>query len=693
MNALNQPVTSLTGITAETAKKLQKLNVSVIQDLLFHLPLRYENRTENRAIGSLSVGQQALIHGQVEFADILRRKKRSMICRISDGTGFIDLRFFHFNTRQFNSFTPGTLLSCFGAVRQGYAGLEIVHPEYKIVSAIDAQPEHSSLTPIYPLTEGIRQATLRGLIEQALNLCQQQTEVLEDYLPESLLQQYQYPPLLQALQSLHNPTPQTPFGQLENRSTPALKRLAFEELLSRSLSLQQHKNQQQRWQAASLVLDDEIKQKFIHSLPFELTAAQQRVIAEIEADCNRPHPMLRLVQGDVGSGKTLVAACTALLALANGCQVAIMAPTELLAEQHSRNFKAWFKIFDYPVAFLSGQLKVSERRQLLSNIGDGTAKVVIGTHALFQEAVSFHDLGLIVIDEQHRFGVHQRLALLAKGEKEDRRPHQLVMTATPIPRTLAMLQYADLDISVIDQLPAGRKSVKTSVMSADRRFDVIARLQDWIGQGHQGYWVCPLIEESENLQYEAAEKTAVQLGASLPAVRIGLVHGRMKAAEKEAVMQAFKVHELDLLVATTVIEVGVDVPNASLMIIENSERLGLSQLHQLRGRVGRGSQASFCLLLYQAPLTPIAQQRLEIIRSREDGFAIAEHDLRLRGAGELMGTKQTGSGKFKIADPDKDSTLLQPAQRAAAMILQQHPEIVEPLIQRWIGNQTEYAEV
>ena len=693
MNILNQAVTSLSEITADTAQKLQKLNIFVIQDLLFHLPLRYENRAENRAIGSLLVGQQVLISGQVEFTDILRRKKRSMICRISDGTGFIDLRFFYFNTRQFNALTPGTLLSCFGSVRQGYAGLEIVHPEYKIVPALNKGEEQCSLTPVYPLTEGLKQTTLRALIKQALDLCVQQPDLLIDYLPEKLLQQYQYPSLLKALQNLHNPDLNTPAQSLENANTPALKRLAFEELLTRSLSLQKHKSQQQYWQAPVFTLNPTIKKEFINSLPFTLTNAQQRVINEIENDCQKNHPMLRLVQGDVGSGKTIVAACTALLALANHYQVAIMAPTELLAEQHYRNFKAWFKEFDYPVVFLSGQLKTSTRKQLLSDISDATAKVIIGTHALFQETVAFHCLGLIIIDEQHRFGVHQRLALRAKGESVDNRPHQLVMTATPIPRTLAMLQYADLDISIIDQLPAGRKSVITRVKSAERRHEVIERLYYWIKEGHQGYWVCPLIEESEKLQYEAAEKTAEQLMAILPEFRIGLVHGRMKSSEKDSVMQLFKAHQLDLLVATTVIEVGVDVANASLMIIENAERLGLSQLHQLRGRVGRGSQDSFCLLLYQSPLSEIARERLRIIRDIHNGFKIAEEDLRLRGAGELMGTRQTGSIQFKIAHPDRDSDLLKAATQAAYTILHHYPDAVEPLIKRWIGELVQYAEV
>ncbi len=690
---LNQAVISLITVSTNTAQRLEKLGIFLIQDLLFHLPLRYENQIKNCNIGSLSPGQQVLISGQVEFVDILRRKKRSMICRISNQTGSIDLRFFHFNTQQFNALKPGTLLSCSGVIRQGYAGLEIVHPQYKIVTAMDLQPEQQILTPVYPLTEGIKQSTLRHLINQVLNLCQQQPELLIDYLPETILQQYHYPKLLDALQSLHNPDKNMRYDLLENKTSPAFKRLAFEEFLTRSLFMLQHKSQQQQGKASVFKTNINLKKQFINALPFQLTAAQQRVMGEIEVDCSQSKPMLRLIQGDVGSGKTVVAAYTALLALANHYQVAIMTPTELLAEQHHRNFSHWFKDFAYPVALLTGQLTTATRKQTLIEIASGKAKIVIGTHALFQEAVNFSNLELIIIDEQHRFGVHQRLALRAKAQSADKRPHQLVMTATPIPRTLAMLHYADLDISIIDQLPQGRKAVITRVISSDRRLEIIERIRYRIAQGYQGYWVCPLIEESENLDYEAAKKTFSQLSLSLPQMRIGLIHGRMKSGEKNKLMQRFKARELDLLVATTVIEVGVDVANASLMIIENAERLGLSQLHQLRGRVGRGSQDSYCLLLYQSPLKPIAQQRLRIIRSTNDGFKIAEEDLRLRGAGELIGTRQTGSQQFKIAHPDNDRELLMPAQQTAYHFLQHYPILIEPLIKRWLGAATDYAEV
>jgi ATP-dependent DNA helicase RecG len=664
-----------------------------MHDLLFHLPLRYENCVENASIGQLVLGQQVLISGQVLFVDILRRKKRAMICRISDSTGFIDLRFFHFNTQQFNALTPGTLISCRGMVRQGYVGLEMIHPHYKIITQVALQSQQSTLYPIYPLTSGLNQSTLQNLINQVLVLCQQQPELLIDYLPKSILQDYHYPTLLTALQNLHHPDHHASIALIENRQSPAFKRLAFEEFLAHSLSMLNKKSQQQHWQALTFKPNNALKQQFINGLGFELTVAQQRVVGEIETDCQRSQPMLRLLQGDVGSGKTIVAALATLLALTNGYQIAIMAPTELLAEQHYHYFNHWFSPLAYSVVLLTGQLNTSRRKQILAEINATQAQVIIGTHALFQASVVIPKLALIIIDEQHRFGVHQRLALRAKGQAGNKRPHQLVMTATPIPRTLAMLQYADLAISIIDELPKGRKAVNTRVISAQRRLEIIERLHHWIAQGYQGYWVCPLIEQSEKFNYEAAEKTVAQLRSNLPEAGIGLIHGRMKSVEKSQLMQAFKAHELDLLVATTVIEVGVDVANAQLMIIENSERLGLSQLHQLRGRVGRGNQDSYCILLYQSPLTDIAQQRLTIIRATHDGFKIAEEDLRLRGAGELMGTRQTGAQQFKVAHPDKDCELLKSVESVAKTLLQQNPTIVEPLIKRWLGDSIHYAEV
>ncbi|MGZ8182095.1 MAG: ATP-dependent DNA helicase RecG [Methylobacter sp.] len=695
-NALNQPVGILTGIGAQTANRLQKLGLYVIQDLLFHLPLRYEDRTRVYRIGSLKAGMTALISGTVEFIDVLPRGRKSLVCRISDGSGFINLRFFHFSASQHNALKPGTLISCFAEVRYGFAGLEMVHPEYKVIANPDDCITETRLTPVYPLTEGLSQNVIRKAVKQALDLCNRNPELLTDWIPESILKQYRYPALADAIQTLHAPDESVSVEALQNGSVPALKRLAFEELLAHYLVLRTTRNKTKAWQAPSFPVDASSQlstDHFIRSLPFKLTGAQQRVIAEIEADCRKQHPMMRLVQGDVGSGKTIVSAYAALLALTAGYQVAVMAPTELLAEQHFRNFSAWFDGFDTQVVYLTGQLKGNARKETLQALEDGTANIIIGTHALFQDAVNFHRLGLIIIDEQHRFGVHQRLALREKGQQGGIRPHQLVMTATPIPRTLAMLQYSDLDISIIDELPPGRKPIVTSVIPAERRADVIDRINSWVGKKRQVYWVCTLIEESEVLQCEAAEKTAETLTQALPNVRVALIHGRMKSAEKDAVMQDFKNHRIDLLVATTVIEVGVDVPNAGLMIIENPERLGLSQLHQLRGRVGRGNDDSYCLLMYQAPLSDTARHRLGVLRDSNDGFVIAEKDLELRGPGEVMGTRQTGQMHFKIADLARDSALLDTVQQIGDSFFTQAPQAIQPLCDRWLGASTEYSEV
>jgi len=695
-NALNQPVGILTGIGAQTANRLQKLGLCTLQDLIFHLPLRYEDRTRVYPICSLKPGMSVLISGTVEFLDVLPRGRKSLICRISDGTGFISLKFFHFSASQHNALKPGTSISCFAEVRYGFAGLEMVHPEYKVIANPDACITESRLTPVYPLTEGLGQNVIRKAVKQALNLCSHEPELLTDWIPESVLKQYRYPSLADAIQTLHAPDESVSIEALQNGSVPALKRLAFEELLTHFLILRTTRNKTKAWQAPSFSVGAAGKtatDHFLRSLPFKLTGAQQRVIAEIEADCRLQHPMMRLVQGDVGSGKTVVSAYAALLALTAGYQVAVMAPTELLAEQHMRNFSSWFEGFQTQVAFLTGQLKGNARKTALQALEDGTAGIIIGTHALFQDSVRFHRLGLIIIDEQHRFGVHQRLALREKGQQGNIRPHQLVMTATPIPRTLAMLQYSDLDISIIDELPPGRKPIVTSVIPAERRADVIDRINGWVSKKRQVYWVCTLIEESEVLQCEAAEKTAETLTEALPNVRVALIHGRMKSAEKDAVMQAFKNHQIDLLVATTVIEVGVDVPNAGLMIIENPERLGLSQLHQLRGRVGRGSDDSYCLLMYQAPLSDTARHRLGVLRDSNDGFVIAEKDLELRGPGEVMGTRQTGQMHFKIADLARDAELLDTVQQIGDSFLTQSPQAIQPLCDRWLGASTEYSEV
>jgi ATP-dependent DNA helicase RecG len=696
MNTLNQPVVTLTGIGAQTANRLQKLGLYLIQDLIFHLPLRYEDRTRVYKIGSVKPGMSALITGKVEFIDVSPRGRKSLICKISDGTGFISLKFFHFTASQHNALKPGTAISCFAEVRYGYAGLEMIHPEYKVIANPNDCVTESRLTPVYPLTEGLSQNVIRKAVKQALDLCSKEPELLTDWIPESLLKQYNFPTLTDAISTLHAPDESVSVLALQNGSVPALKRLAFEELLAHYLTLRITRNKTKAWPAPTFLYNSNTKiatDHFIRALPFKLTNAQQRVVAEIEADCSLQHPMMRLIQGDVGSGKTVVSAYAALLALTAGYQVAVMAPTELLAEQHYRNFSTWFENFNTQVLYLTGQLKGKARKAVLQALEDGSGGIIIGTHALFQDSVNFNRLGLIIIDEQHRFGVHQRLALREKGQQGGIRPHQLVMTATPIPRTLAMLQYSDLDISIIDELPPGRKPIITSVIPAERRADVIDRINGWVDKKKQVYWVCTLIEESEVLQCEAAENTAERLTQALPKVRVALIHGRMKSADKDAVMQAFKLHQIDLLVATTVIEVGVDVPNAGLMIIENPERLGLSQLHQLRGRVGRGNDDSYCLLMYQAPLSDTARHRLGVLRDSNDGFVIAEKDLELRGPGEVMGTRQTGQMHFKIADLSRDSDVLEIVQQVGDTFFTHSPHAIQPLCDRWLGASTEYSEV
>ncbi len=683
MEISRQPVSVLKGIGPQSVAKLSKLGIHCLLDLLFHLPHRYLDKTRCQPISSVTPGQTVFIAGHIEMATVLPHGNRHLIITLSDDSGQINLRFFHYSAAQLKQLQTGTRIACFGEIRAGYQGLEMAHPEYRIFQS-PQPPTEDRLTPVYPSTEGLRQATLRKAIQQALALLKNQ---LDDYLPASIRQQQDFPPLQQALETLHSPPPEN-FEQ-----NTALKRLAFEELLAHHLKMLQGKQQLKQWQAPVLKQDTALKRQFLEQLPFQLTNAQQRVIADIEHDCQQSQPMLRLVQGDVGSGKTLVAACAALMAHASGFQTAIMAPTELLAEQHFRNFSQWFESLSIEPFFLSGQSKGKKRQQTLDAIRQGEAGIIIGTHALFQDQVAFARLGLIIIDEQHRFGVHQRLALREKASVTGLKPHQLVMTATPIPRTLAMLQYSDLDISIIDELPPGRKPVTTRALPSSRRDEVIERIRQWALDKHQSYWVCTLIEESESLQCEAAEQTAEFLQQALPELRVALVHGRMKAADKDRIMQDFKQHRYDLLVATTVIEVGVDVPNASLMIIENAERLGLSQLHQLRGRVGRGSQESYCLLLYQPPLSETGKQRLGILRESHDGFVIAEKDLEIRGPGEVLGTRQTGQIQFKIADLSRDQNLLDSIQQAGSIIIKNHPDSVTPLIERWLSHHNPYAEV
>ncbi len=683
-------VTTLKGVGPAMSAKLEGLGLSTLQDLLFHLPLRYQDRTRLTPIGSLRPGGEAMIEGEVQLSEIKFGRKRMLLTRISDGTGSLTLRFFHFNSSQKESLSRGVRLRCYGEVRRGSATLEMIHPEFRRVG--EGQAVEEALTPIYPATEGLQQAGLRRLIDQAVARLQQGSIVLAEWLPPELLPDGM-PTLQDAVLLLHRPPPDISFAALVDGGHPVQQRLAFEELLAHQLSLRQLRLAMNKHPAPPLQGEGKLRRQLSAALPFSMTTAQQRVSSEIEHDLQRATPMQRLVQGDVGCGKTVVAALAALQAIECGKQAAVMAPTELLAEQHFHNFRQWLAPLGIEVAWLSGKLKAKPRREALAVVESGSAALVVGTHALFQEEVVFADLGLVIVDEQHRFGVHQRLALREKGAQDGVYPHQLIMTATPIPRSLAMTAYADLDLSVIDELPPGRTPVETVVLSDERRDEVIERVAAACADGRQAYWVCTLIEESESLQCQAAEATALQLQELLPQLAIGLVHGRLKPSEKESVMAAFKAGELQLLVATTVIEVGVDVPNASLMIIENAERLGLAQLHQLRGRVGRGSAKSSCVLMYRQPLGKVAKERLTVIRESNDGFVIAQKDLEIRGPGEVLGTRQTGVMQMKVADLQRDQEMVQQVAAIATPLLQDHPQQAERLIQRWLGSRTRYGSV
>ncbi|WP_404376315.1 ATP-dependent DNA helicase RecG [Vreelandella aquamarina] len=684
MSGLSAPVTALKGVGEALAIKLARLGIERVSDLLFHLPLRYQDRTRLTPIGQLRAGHEAVVEGEVTASDIVKGRRRSLLIRLRDGSGILSLRFFHFSPAQQQQLRPGVTVRAFGEARAGATGLEIYHPEYRLSGGSET-PVEEYYTPIYPTTEGLHQSRLRALTQQALRLLEQAPESLPDVIPDALRQRFQLPGLHASLQLLHQPPPDVDLEQLTHGLHPATRRLALEELLAHQLSLREVRLRIQADGAPELPSGRSLQTRFLAQLPFALTGAQRRVLEEIALDLARPAPMLRLVQGDVGSGKTVVAAMAALSALAGNCQAAIMAPTEILAEQHYRAFKAWFEPLGIEVAWLAGKLKGKARLDAKAAIADGRARMVVGTHALFQDDVHFQCLGLAIIDEQHRFGVHQRLALREKGEAGGLTPHQLIMTATPIPRTLAMSAYADLDVSVIDELPPGRTPVKTVVVSDERRPEVVERIRNACSDGRQAYWVCTLIEESEALQCQAAEVTRDELTQALPELAIGLIHGRMKAAEKAEVMDAFKTGELDLLVATTVIEVGVDVPNASLMIIENPERLGLSQLHQLRGRVGRGSTESFCVLLYHPPLSKSSRERLGVMRETTDGFRIAEKDLEIRGPGEVLGTRQTGLAQMKIADLERDADQLERVT-ALAQALQGNADVTAVLVRRWLGE-------
>lgn len=683
-------ITHLKGVGDALAEKLAKLSIVTLQDLLFHLPLRYQDRTRITPIGALFAGQDAVVEGAVISASVLMGRRRSLLVKLQDGSGTIGLRFYFFNQSQKNSFIKGARVRCFGDVRAGASGLELYHPEYRIIADDKIMPVEQTLTPIYPTTEGLTQQRLRQLVEQTLGLLSSHN--LPDYLPTNLIEHYDLGDLREAICYLHHPPPDANAQLLAEGKHWAQKRLIFEELLSHQLSLQRLREQIRSQSAIAIVHSTKLVPDYLKQLPFSPTQAQQRVVQEVTYDLGMPLPMLRLVQGDVGAGKTVVAALSALPVIEAGYQVALMAPTEILAEQHFLTFQRWFEPLGIKVAWLAGKLKGKARQNALTDIAEGAA-MVIGTHALFQRDVFFKQLALVIIDEQHRFGVEQRLSLRDKGVDGLFLPHQLIMTATPIPRTLAMSAYADLDTSILDELPPGRTPVSTVVLPDSRRPEVITRVQQACKEGKQAYWVCTLIEESEELTCQAAETTFTELSELLQGVSIGLIHGRMKANEKVALMQRFKEGELQLLVATTVIEVGVDVPNASLMIIENPERLGLAQLHQLRGRVGRGQAESFCLLLYHAPLSRIAQERLSIMRETNDGFIIAEKDLEIRGPGEVLGTRQTGLLQFKVADLMRDSDLLPDIREATQELVENHKESIDLLLDRWVANRERYGQV
>jgi ATP-dependent DNA helicase RecG len=687
------PVTILKGVASRVAARLERLGIETIQDLLFHLPARYEDRTQLRHLGAVEAGSEVLIQGTVELTEVRFGRRRMLLTRISDGTGFMTLRFFHFSAAQQKSLARGTIVRCYGEARRNGPDLEIVHPEYQIVKTESVDIIEQTLTPVYPTTEGVHQLSLRRFTEQALQLLTQQADRLPELLQTASCQSMNLPLLAESLHYIHRPPRSADIRLLQAGKHPMQRRLALEELLSHHLSIRQLRKRGRDNRSISIPDAEKLTADFIHKLPFSLTSAQQRVIDEIFSDLGKETAMQRLLQGDVGSGKTVIAALAALATLRAGHQVALMAPTELLAEQHLQTLSKWLSPLKIHISLLTGKLPAAKKRDILSAMASGESQLIIGTHALFQEDSKFKQLGLIIVDEQHRFGVHQRLALREKGRLGKFIPHQLIMTATPIPRTLAMTAYADLETSIIDELPPGRQPVETAVMSDTKRDQIIQAVQKACREGRQVYWVCTLIEESEALQCQAAEVTAELLSEALKGLSIGLIHGRMKATEKDSVMNNFRRGQTDILVATTVIEVGVDVPNASLMIIENAERLGLAQLHQLRGRVGRGSTASACVLMYQGKLSANGRARLAAMRETSDGFEIARIDLELRGPGELLGTRQTGLLQLRIADLSRDADLLEQVPALAAEIEAESPALVPLLIRRWAGDVMGYGDV
>ena len=680
-------VAALNGVGAQLSSKLSKLGIVTIQDLLFHLPVRYIDRTQISPIGKVQSNTEVVIEGEIVGCDIVFGRRRSLLCRLQDKTGTISLRFFHFNSSIQNRLKNNSHLRCYGEARIGSSGIEVYHPEYQFIDPTNHLPLQKNLTASYPTTEGISQQRMRNIILKGIALMNEHK--LKELLPPELAKTS----LVDVLRFVHQPPITASIEELNIGEHASQQRLAFEELLAHNLSLLRMRQFIQKRSAPALLNKNSLSKQFLTSLPFKLTSAQKRVGLEIQNDLSDSRPMLRLLQGDVGSGKTVVAAMAALQCIANGKQCALMAPTEILAEQHRQSFESWLKPLGLKVGWITGKIKGKARIEQLKLIKDGSAQIVIGTHALFQEKVCFQNLALTIIDEQHRFGVHQRLSLKEKGRNDGQFPHQLIMTATPIPRTLAMTAYADLDFSIIDETPPGRTPVNTVVISDQNRQKVIDRIQNACMKNRQAYWICTLVEESDLLEARAAEVTAKELHLLLPELKIGLVHGRQKPSEKSATITAFKAGEIQLLVATTVVEVGVDVPNASLMVIENPERLGLAQLHQLRGRVGRGQVKSHCVLLYSTPLSQKSMQRLKIMRQTNDGFKIAEMDLKIRGAGEVLGTKQTGELSLRIADLQRDAHLLPEIHKTAKLLISNHPINTQAIIRRWLGGGERYGQV
>lgn len=692
MLTLQSPCLSLKGVGPALNAQLAKMQLETVQDVLFHLPLRYQDRTQVTPIAALQVGDWAVVEGCVQQIEVVQAKRSILVVHVQDNSGqSLSLKFFHFSPWHQKQFATGSHWRCFGEVKGFGHLLEIVHPECQRVNFLEPQAGHGHLTPIYPSVAGVSQKQWHMLTDQALQGLA--TLHLPEILPSDLCQSLAFPTIQEALQCLHRPLPDAGVERLLIGDHPAQKRLAFEELLAHQLCMRQLRVKAQRHQAPTFTPTPSLSAALTAQLPFCLTQAQWRVSQDIWRDLALPQPMLRLVQGDVGSGKTLVAALACLPVLAGGYQVALMAPTELLAEQHVANFSTWLTPLGFRVGSLLGKHSLTRQQQTLQALAGSNIDVVIGTHALFQDQVQFHRLGLVIIDEQHRFGVHQRLSLRNKGLQGELCPHQLVMTATPIPRTLAMTAYADLDQSIIDELPKGRTAVTTLVLNNARRHEVLSKVEQLVDSGQQVYWVCPLIEESDVLQCSAAEKTHEALQSTLPQLRIALIHGRLKAKEKTELMEAFKAGQWDVLVATTVIEVGVDVPNATLMVIENAERLGLAQLHQLRGRVGRGALVSFCVLLYQAPLSAMARARMAAMKESTDGFVIAERDLQMRGPGDVLGTRQTGLLIWRVADLQRDQALLPWVTRIADRYLADSSESIPVLLTRWLSSQMTYGDV